>query len=368
VRITYHGTPASGFYNSTQIKHDLTTTISGALVLVLLLLMLFFRRWDTIPLLLLPVIFGTLFALAMMYWLKGQFSLLALGIGGIVLGVAMSYVLHVLTHRCYVTDNEQLLRDQVKPVLLGCLTTIGSFAGLIFIKTDLLQDFGLFAAFAILGTTLFSLTYLPQFFINGKRSAKSEDAITMQASKDRLATVLNYPLDRKKPLLVAILVTVAVSIGAYLWKGTQFDADMHNLGYEAPLTMHSETLLREKTKTRTNGEETADKQKYFASKGATMEEAIANFAILDRKLDSLQQLGLVKDYTHTNQIFVPLSRQQQRIDAWHRYWTPERLTRVRQLIARRKEEDEKCRDGAADRGAARGLRFVLRRSHQRLRA
>ena len=124
VRISYHGTPASGFYNSTQIKHDLTTTIAGALLLVLLFLLFCFRRWDTIPLLLLPVAFGTLFGLTMMYWLKGEFSLLALGIGGVVLGVALSYVLHVLTHQQFVNDTEQLLRDQVKPVLLGCLTTL----------------------------------------------------------------------------------------------------------------------------------------------------------------------------------------------------------------------------------------------------
>ena len=162
VEISYHGTPASGYYNSSQIKNDLTTTIAGALVLVLVFLLLCFRRWDTIPLLLLPVAFGTLFGLTLMYWLKGEFSLLALGIGGVVLGVAMSYVLHVLTHHVYVSDGEQLLRDQVKPVWLGCLTTIGSFAGLLFIQTDLLRDFGLFAAFAILGTTLFSLTWLPQ--------------------------------------------------------------------------------------------------------------------------------------------------------------------------------------------------------------
>ena len=329
VRISYHGTPASGYYNSTQIKHDLTTTISGALLLVLLLLMLFFRRWDTILLLLLPVVFGTLFALALMYWLKGQFSLLALGIGGVVLGVAMSYVLHVLTHRRYVSDVEQLLRDQVKPVLLGCLTTIGSFAGLIFIKTDLLQDFGLFAAFAILGTTLFSLTYLPQFFKNEELKIKNEE----------IAAFINYPFDRNKPLLVAIMVVVVIGVGAYLWKGTQFDADMHNLGYEAPLTEHSETLLRDKTYT-------GDKQKYFASKGATMEEAISNFAVLDRKLDSLQQLGLVKDYTRTNKVFVSLKQQQERIDVWHRYWTEPiaqssatdgqgetRLMLVRRLIA-----------------------------------
>lgn len=315
VRISYHGTPASGYYNSTQIKHDLTTTIAGALVLVLLFLLYCFRRWDTIPLLLLPVAFGTLFGLAMMYWLKGEFSLLALGIGGVVLGVAMSYVLHVLTHHQYVSDPEQLLRDQVKPVLLGCITTIGSFAGLLFVNTDLLRDFGLFAAFAILGTTLFSLIWLPQML-----SSK-----TNKHAFSWLDRINAYPFDRKRPLLVAILLVVLLGVGAYLVGGTHFDADMHNLGYEAEITEHSENLLRDKTYT-------GDKTKYFASQGRTMEEAIDHFALLDHKLDSLQRIGLVKSYTHTNQLLVALHTQQQRIDAWHRYWTPERQATVRKLI------------------------------------
>lgn len=319
VDISYHGTPASGYYNSTQIKHDLTTTITGALILVLVFLFVCFRNWDTIPLLLLPVAFGTLFGLATMYFIKGQFSLLALGIGGVVLGVAMSYVLHVLTQYKYVSDPEQVLRDETKPVLLGCITTIGSFAGLLFIKTDLLRDFGLFAAFAILGTTLFSLIWLPQML----RAEKNKVNQKAFALIDRLN---NYPFDRKKPLLVAIGIVVVVAVGFYLYGGTRFDADMHNLGYLEEKTEHSEQLLREKTYT-------GDKQKYFASQGKTMEEAIHNFTRLDKKLDSLEQLGLVKSYTHTSQVFIPLDQQQQRIDAWKAYWTPERLAKVRSLIA-----------------------------------
>ena len=318
VRITYHGTPASGYYNSTTIKRDLTTTIAGALVLVLVFLFVCFRRWDTIPLLLLPVVFGTLFGLSMMYWLKGEFSLLALGIGGVVLGVAMSYVLHILTHHQYVNDGEQLLRDQVKPVFLGCITTIGSFAGLIFINTALLQDFGLFAAFAILGTTLFSLVYLPQM-LSGK-TINHRDMIQL------IDKINRYPFDRKKPLLAVVCLVIIVGVGAYLLGGIRFDPDMHNLGYEEPMTEYSEGLLRSKTYT-------GDKTKYFASKGNTMEEAISHFAILDRKLDSLQQLGLVKSYIHTSRIFVPLHIQQERIDAWKKYWTADRLGKVRTLIA-----------------------------------
>ena len=319
VKISYHGTPASGYYNSTQIKHDLTTTITGALVLVLLFLFVCFRQWNTIPLLLLPVVFGTLFGLAMMYWLKGQFSLLALGIGGVVLGVALSYVLHVLTHYTYVGDVKQLLKDQVKPVWLGCLTTIGSFAGLIFIQTDLLQDFGLFAAFAILGTTLFSLLFLPQLLGEGNKHVNQKAFALI----NKLNT---YPIDQKKGLIAVIVIIMVICIGAYFTGGTRFDADMHNLGYLEEMTEYSENLLRDKTYT-------GDKQKYFASEGKTMEEAIENFAVLDHKLDSLKALGLVKSYTPTNKIFVPMKEQQVRIDAWKAYWTQERLATVRQLIA-----------------------------------
>lgn len=318
IKISYHGTPASGFYNSWRIKSDLKGTIIGSLVLVLIFISICFRNYNTIPLLLLPVVFGTLFGLAAMYFIKGHFSLLALGIGAVVLGVALSYVLHIITHYKYISDPEQVLRDQVKPVCLGCLTTIGSFMGLIFIRTELLQDFGLFAAFAIVGTTFFSLVFLPQF-LNPRKNKLNHRAF---AIIDRINA---YPFDRKKPLLFTILATAVVCIGFYIAGGTQFDADMHNLGYKAESTSYSENLLRTKT-------HTGDKQKYFASSGATMEEAIENFEIMATKLDSLQNIGLVKSYTHTNQIFVPLHVQQERIDAWKNFWTGERLQLVHDLI------------------------------------
>ena len=339
VSICYHGTPASGYYNSTVIKHDLTTTIAGSMVLVLLFIILCFRRWDTLPLLLLPVAFGTLFAMAVMYFLRGQFSLLALGIGGVVLGVALSYVLHVLTHRLYVTDGEQLLREQTKPLLLGCITTIGSFGGLFFTDTALLQDFGLFAALAIAATTLFCLVYLPQFFFFVRTEASSpsspEGGTIPSAFKGveapsgavggALRSIINYPFDRRPWLIAVVLAVVLVCVGAWLWKGTLFDADMHNLGYDDPRVEHSEQLLRQKTFT-------GDKEKYFAAEGATMEEALHHFALLRHKLDSLQALGLVKDYTPTDHIFIPLDRQQRNIDAWQAYWSDDRLSSARRLI------------------------------------
>ena len=93
--------------------------------------------------------------MACLYWMKGTISLMALGISAIVLGVAISYCLHVLIHFYYVGDVEKLLRDESTPVFLGCLTTVGAFMGLLFTESDLLRDFGLFATFALIGNTFF---------------------------------------------------------------------------------------------------------------------------------------------------------------------------------------------------------------------
>ncbi|MDY4410214.1 MAG: MMPL family transporter [Prevotella sp.] len=319
VSVCYHGTPASGYYNSTTIKRDLTTTLLGAFIIVLAFIFICFRNWDTLPLLILPVVFGTLFGLAMMYFIEGQFSLLALGIGAVVLGVAMSYVLHVLTHYKYITDPEQVLRDETKPVFLGCLTTIGSFMGLIFVNTDLLKDFGLFAAFAIVGTTFFSLIFLPQL-LDTKKNRINKKAFAL------IDRINNYPFDRKKPLIAVICAITVVCIGFWAVKGTNFDTDLNNLGYRSPEVVHSENLLASKTASGIGS-------KYFASTGTTMEEALGHFSQLETKLDSLQRLGLVKGYTPTNLILVPEATQKVRIAAWKRYWTPARLAKMRSLIA-----------------------------------
>ncbi|MBR2185082.1 MAG: MMPL family transporter [Prevotella sp.] len=322
VKISYYGTPASGYYNSSTIKNDLVSTVGWSMLIVLLVLFICMRTWNTIPLLMLPVVFGTLFGLSIMYLVRGQFSLLALGLGAIVLGVAMSYVLHIIIHYKYTGDAEKVIRDETVPVLLGCITTIGSFMGLIFIKTDLLQDFGLFAALAIIGTTVFSLVYLPHLMeMEGNKINKRAFAVVDKFN--------NYPLDTKKPLLYLIGIFIVVFVTSYVIKGTDFDADMSHLGYLSPNTEYAEHLLDAKT---TPAGGLTDSTRYFAAQGKTSEEALQNFSLLQAKIDSLQKLGLVKDYTHTNSIFVPLTQQKERIDAWKAFWTPERINKVRPFI------------------------------------
>lgn len=318
IKICYHGTPASGYYNSTQIKSDLLYTVGGAFLLVLLFISICFKSKNTLPFLVLPIIFGILSGLCAMYFIKGNFSLLALGIGSVILGVALSYVLHIITHSKYVSDTEELLRQQFKPICLGCFTTIGSFIGLLFVDNALLKDFGLFASFVIVGTTMFCLIFLPQL-IDMTVNRRNERAFAM------IDRIITYPFHKKRWIVCSIVFVSLISLCAYFSEGTRFDSNMHNLGYKSEMTTYSENLLRSKTFT-------GEKQKNFASSGKTEEEALENFSILASKLDSLQKTGLVKNYTPTNRLFIPLKTQEERIFAWKSYWTVERINSLRKTI------------------------------------
>ena len=74
VEVFMHGAPAMSANNSRRIKEDLAMTVGISLILIIFLISLFFKNKSSILMLLSPVLYGTLAALAMMYWIKGSMS------------------------------------------------------------------------------------------------------------------------------------------------------------------------------------------------------------------------------------------------------------------------------------------------------
>ena len=246
-------------------------------------------------------------------------SLMALGIGAIILGVALSYCLHVLIHYYYVEDIEQMLREESTPVVLGCLTTIGAFLGLLFTESDLLRDFGLFATFALLGSTFYSLVFLPHFL-------KKEDVSYKKYKGFHLIDRINgLPWDRNPWILGTMVVLLAA--GIILSPKVGFDSDLRNLNYvDGPLDA-SQRLYSEKN-------ESGHMNLYFAAYDNDFDQALAYDKLLSARLDSLQQTGLVKRYSSVvSLLFQSEAEQRTRIAAWKDFWTPERVAQARRDLS-----------------------------------
>ena len=318
-RVLAHGTPLGSVSNASTIKGDLLMTVGISLLVILVILLLSFHSGTFIWQQIVPIVYGAVFSLACLYWIKGFMSLMALGLGAIVLGVAISYCLHVLIHHYYVGDVEQMLREESTPVTLGCITTIGAFLGLLFTESDLLRDFGLFATFSLLGNTFFALFFLPHFMkpeqVKFKRY-KGFHAI------DRIN---NLPWDRNRWVLLAMAAVIIA--GVVLSHRVKFDSDLRNLDYDEPVLTESQRLYSEKNAS-------GNMDLYFAAYDEDLDQALEYNKVLTRTLDSLSAAGLVKGYSPlASLLFLSEKDQEERIAAWEAFWTPERKTQAWREIA-----------------------------------
>lgn len=304
-QVYYHGAPVRSFGNSRVIKRDLFMTVGISLIIILIVLCLSFRSFSFIPMNVLPVAFGAFVALAFMYFLKGTMSLMALGIGSIILGVAISYILHILTHFKYVGDSAAVLKDESVPVCLGCLTTVGAFLGLLFTESDLLRDFGIFASVSLIASTLFGLIFLPHFL-------KKDDTLKNEKVFAMVARFNDMPYDKNKWLIGGVIALIVVGV-AFSGKVT-FDSDLKNIGYVSPQTRASEALYAQKNLGN-------DVQVYFAAAGESLDEALVNNKALVNVCDSMQQAGVLTSYSKmASTLFVPVAEQQERIAKWNSWW------------------------------------------------
>ena len=319
VRVLVHGTPLGSVSNAGTIRGDLVMTVGISLLVILVILLMSFHSWTFIWQQIVPILYGTAFSLACMYWIKGYMSLMALGLGAIVLGVAISYCLHVLIHHYFVGDVERMLREESTPVSLGCITTVGAFMGLLFTESELLRDFGLFATFALLGNTFFALLFLPHFMKPEQVKFKKYKGFHI------IDRINDLPWDRNRWVLGAMAAVIVA--GVSLSHRVKFDSDLRNLDYDEPILTESQNLYNLKNSQ-------GHMNLYFAAYDDDLDQALEYNKILTAKLDSLSEIGLVKGYSPlASLLFQSEKDQQDRIDAWKAWWTPERKTQAWREIA-----------------------------------
>lgn len=303
----YFGAAAVAVYNAEQIKTDSMVTLNIAVLIVIIFITLAFKNKYSILLVLMPVLYGGLFALAMIYLIIGEISLIAVGSGSIIFGLALSYTIHILTHTNHSRDMKHLIEELSFPLTIGSFTTIGAFAGLLFTNSKLLQDFGLFSSLTLVGTTIFALIFLPHF-LDVKGDEKTDGKLL--AFVDRIS---NLKFDKCR-LLVWGLILIAI-ISSMFFCRVGFDSNMMNLNYEPK---HLEAA--EKRLNGLLGESKSEKTVLFIASGESRQEAIENYTKMCLKLDSLQSKGLISTYSSVKTLVLSDSLQTVRLERWNRLW------------------------------------------------
>ena len=209
IEIAITGAPVIAVGNATQIKNDSYWAISIAVTLIILLLVFSFRKVKHLLLIGVAILFGWLFAMGFMAVLRSDVSLIVLGIGSMIIGIAVNYPLHFVLHTDHGGTVREVLKEMISPLLIGNITTVGAFASLIPLDAPALHDLGLFAAFMLVGTIIFVLVFLPHLVKS--RVSAGEERLTF-------GKISSKSPERHQWLLWVIFLLTIV-FGWYLWEG-----------------------------------------------------------------------------------------------------------------------------------------------------
>ncbi|MEG1983128.1 MAG: 1-acyl-sn-glycerol-3-phosphate acyltransferase [Alistipes sp.] len=328
VEVTYFGTQGIAVHNARQIKRDTGVTLSIALLLIIAVITFSFRNRWSVVLITLPVCFGALFALGIIALSIGNISLIAIGAGAAVFGIAISYSIHVVCHANHTAEPREIIAELAYPMTIGSITTIGAFVGLMFTSSSLLSDFGLFAALTLVGTTLFSLVCLPHL-LDGEKDRQPNRLLSIV---ERLNA---YAFDRNKWLIGVIVMLLL--IGAFIGHRVGFDSDMSHLSYIPPRIAQAERQLEELFG--------ADRRSVtIIAMAPDTEQAVQKYTTVCNLLDAQMKAGTIKSVVSAQRFVVAPSEQQEKIARWEQFWNAnDRRTQLLRSI-----EASGCKAGFVD--------------------
>ncbi len=307
VEILYYGNSVVAAGNASQLKRDSVLTLSVTIVAILLFTGLVFRRKRVPIIMMLPVVFGGLFSLAIIAVTRGTISSIALGAGSIVLGIAINYSLHFFGHYKHCGSVKQTITDLLSPMTIGSVTTVGSFFSLTLLQSQILNDFGLFASLSLMGATIFALVFLPHFMPPVNAGEIHQES--------KLEKALNFKL--KYPGVVFMVIIGLTVFFFYHARNVGFESDLNKVNF-----MNDETRRAQKEIDVTQDD--SSKVVFIASNGATQEEMLQNNEALLQQLEQAHQRGWIQKYSSFSRFIPSQKLQQEKIDRWNAYWTPEK--------------------------------------------
>ena len=275
VEIYITGSPVVAAANATRIKKDTTLALCIAIVLIGLLLFLSFRRFSDVLWIAVTILFSSIFAVAVAGLCNPNLSVILLGIGTMVIGIAVNYPLHYADHLKHQSDRRSALKDIIEPLLVGNITTVGAFLTLTCLNSEAIRDFGVLGAAMLIGTIVFVLVFLPVFLpVPGPRK-------TIRLDFDR--SFNPGPKTRRAATIIFILATAFVG-----WHGTQitFDSDLNNINYETSEQRKGFEILSS-----LGSIPDSSQTVYIAKESSNADEVLGGFDFLPSKQEQARRLA-----------------------------------------------------------------------------
>jgi predicted RND superfamily exporter protein len=223
-KIYYSGLPLQMIEVNELIIDDLGKLIPIVVIMIILVLFLSFKSKRGVALPLFTVLFSTVWAVGLMYWLNVQLSIISNIMPIILIAIGTAYSIHFISKynedvqsgADKISGIKEALSEVGVPILLTGITTLVGFLSFAGSSLTAVTDFGIFTAFGVGVAMLLSVTFVPAVLSFMKVKEKNK-----QASKNqkgllvRFMDVLgSFVLKNEKIILLgSIIIIIAAAFG-----------------------------------------------------------------------------------------------------------------------------------------------------------
>jgi predicted exporter/SAM-dependent methyltransferase len=319
VKISVTGAHRAALDNATMIRADTTRTSVIATVAIAVLIVLACRRRWLALLALVPVAFGALGAVAVLFLTGNLVSAVALGCGSMLIGVAVDYGIYIV----YQLDDSppasreelaRLVARLVPAVAFGALTTMAAFFVMFLSPISGHRQLGLFGVVGVGLAALFALFILP-LFIPVKAAANARP-LPLTALLQRLFDWRTR--NRRSVLAVLVLFTLVCAMGVTRVK---FDGDLARLNGVTRSTQQDEKAIRD-----TWGK--ALSLTTIVVSGTTREEVLTKNERVFAALEKLRGQDVLESFSSIAPLMPSARTRTANRRDWRNFWTTERQSQL----------------------------------------
>lgn len=315
--VTAVGPPLIAATNASQIKADSLKAMSVASLLIVLLLVWHYRRLSDILWIGISVAAGWLFAVAGLFVFHDSLSIIVLGVGSVIIGIAVNYPLHYLDHLREMGNNRETLREMAAPLLIGNITTVAAFLCLVWLDAQAIRDLGAFGSLMLVGTILFVLVVLPQYahpreiktVANGMDGLNTPLQPAVESNRYHAANLNATKVPKRSvmhsPWALLVLIVLTVVFGYFSLK-TSFDSNLSHINYMTDNQRADMELLASSVQ---------QPSLYVITEAPSMTEAVAANEQTLAQLDTMKQVTGVRS---ASDFIVSTQLQAQRVQQWEK--------------------------------------------------
>jgi predicted exporter len=279
-----------------SVKGDIGRISSLSIVGIFLLYLLVFRSFREPLIVLLPISFGSLLAVAVCQGLFGFVHGLSLAFGSSIIGVAEDFSTHFFAHRRATPKdegNEALMTRLWPGMWLGALTTIAGIAALMASGFPGLVQMSVFGSVGVVGALLSTRFLVPVL------SRKGPLPPTRKLAPWGMQFVRSLRRDRRRALFLVVPPLLLAAVGS---AQLRVEGGMRALRTPTPELDAENERIQQRLGRRSAG-------RVVVAVGKDDEQALVQAELAVARLSSAKAQGLVSEYRSASELVPSQDRQ-----------------------------------------------------------